>query len=121
MLHPCHPTPGFCLGRQTGMAVKLIHAPCPPVPSPSCQHLVLAGVGGACKVFLATAARTSVSGREHMAAALERAPGRGLLTVSNHVGSIDDPLITASSELAPPPRLLVSAVETRLCRHSDCW
>lgn len=63
---------------------------------------MLAGVGGACKLFLAAGSRTSVSGAEHMAAALDRAPGRGLLTISNHVGSIDDPLITASSEHGLP-------------------
>lgn len=59
---------------------------------------MLAGVGGACKLFLAAGARTSVEGGERMAAALARAPGRGLVTVSNHVGSVDDPLITSSSE-----------------------
>ena len=65
---------------------------------PALQHLVLAGVGGACKLFLAAGARTSIRGQEQMVAALARSPGRGLITVSNHVGSIDDPLITSSSE-----------------------
>ena len=60
--------------------------------------MVVAGIGGACKLFLQAGARTSVVGREHMAAAMERPPGVGLITVSNHVGSIDDPLITSSSE-----------------------
>lgn len=62
------------------------------------QHLVIAAVGGTCKLFLQAGARTSVQGGERMAAALRRPPGQGLITVSNHVGSIDDPLITSSSE-----------------------
>lgn len=66
--------------------------PCPP------QHLVLAGVGGACKLFLTAGARTAIEGQERMAAALNREAGRGLITVSNHVGAVDDPLITSSSE-----------------------
>lgn len=64
----------------------------------SSQHLVLAGVGGACKLFLTAGARTAIEGQERMAAALAREPGRGLITVSNHVGAVDDPLITSSSE-----------------------
>ena len=66
--------------------------------APPPQHLVLAGVGGACKLFLAAGARTSVAGQEHMAAALARPPGRGLVTVCNHVAAIDDPLVTAARE-----------------------
>ncbi len=71
--------------------------PLPLALSPA-QHLVIAAVGGTCKLFLHAGARTSVEGSERMAAALARPPGQGLITVSNHVGSIDDPLITTSSE-----------------------
>ncbi len=57
---------------------------------------MLAGVGSACKAFLAGAARTSVQGAHIMHSALERPPGQALITVSNHVAAIDDPLITAA-------------------------
>ena len=60
------------------------------------QTLVVAGVGSACKAFLHGASRTTIEGSEIMRAALERPRGQALITVSNHVGSIDDPLITSA-------------------------
>lgn len=91
---------------------RLCRVPSLPIDSfassflPIVQHLVLASVGGACRLFLAAGTHTSVLGREHMAAALARAPCRGLITVSNHVGSIDDPLITSARALLVPVALL---------------
>ena len=85
--------------RRAFQAPATVASRCLP-PSFPCQlqHLVLAGVGGACKLFLTAGARTAIEGQERMAAALNRDAGRGLITVSNHVGAVDDPLITSSSE-----------------------
>ncbi len=88
-------------GRVCSLAHSL-HSTC---PSCSPQHLVLAGVGSACKLFLTAGARTAIEGQERMAAALSREAGRGLITVSNHVGAVDDPLITSSSEYLLPGHL----------------
>ncbi|PSC72012.1 phospholipid glycerol acyltransferase family [Micractinium conductrix] len=84
------------------------------------RHVVVAGIGGACKLFLQAGARTSVVGREHMAAAMERPPGVGLITVSNHVGSIDDPLITSS--IVPAGKLLQpERMRWTLCATDRCF
>lgn len=39
---------------------------------------------------------TLIHGEEHLQQALQREKGQPLITVSNHVGSIDDPLVIAS-------------------------
>lgn len=84
------------------------------------RHLVIAAVGGTCKLFLQAGARTSVQGGERMAAALRRPPGQGLITVSNHVGSIDDPLITSS--IVPAAKLLEpAAMRWTLCATDRCF
>eukprot|EP00887_Chlorella_sp_A99_P008113 scaffold12.g8113.t1 len=84
------------------------------------RALVVAGVGGACHLFLGVASATRVEGGEHMRAALARPAGQALLTVSNHVGSIDDPLIT--SALVPPAYLLrPGAVRWTLCATDRCF
>jgi monolysocardiolipin acyltransferase len=84
------------------------------------QAAVLAGVGGACKAFLAGASRTTVRGGEIMAAALDRPAGQPLITVSNHVSSLDDPMVTAA--LVPPAHLLrPGAVRWTLCATDRCF
>ena len=84
------------------------------------RSLVLAGVGGACRLFLHGASRTRVEGGQHLAAALERPAGQALITVSNHVGSIDDPLITAA--LVPPKYLLrPRALRWTMCATDRCF
>ena len=84
------------------------------------RSLVVASVGGACKLFLSGASRTTVEGMEHMRAALERPPGQALITVSNHVGSIDDPLIT--SAIVPPEFLLrPSSLRWTMCATDRCF
>ena len=84
------------------------------------QSAVLAGVGGACKAFLAGAARTRVEGGEVMAAALARPPGQALITVSNHVAAVDDPLATAA--IVPREYLLrPAALRWTLCATDRCF
>lgn len=103
------------------MADLLLRPPPPPFPPGSpAQSLVLAGVGSACKAFLHGASRTSISGAEVLAGALERPPGQALITVSNHVGAIDDPLITAA--LVPQKYLLrPEALRWTMCASDRCF
>lgn len=87
---------------------------------PLLRAAVLAAAGGAARAFMAGAARTEVSGAERLAAALDRPPGRGLITVSNHVASIDDPLVTAA--LLPAGTLLrPAALRWTLCATDRCF
>jgi monolysocardiolipin acyltransferase len=50
--------------------------------------------------FMTHLNNTTVEGVQHMEAALARAPGTPLITVSNHVASMDDPLVM--SAILPP-------------------
>jgi monolysocardiolipin acyltransferase len=52
------------------------------------------------RAFMTRANSTHVEGAEHMAAALAREAGRPLITVCNHVASMDDPLVM--STILPP-------------------
>jgi len=58
---------------------------------------VLGGTSLVGKAVLQGANRVQVHGREHwLAAVLDRAPGRGLMTVSNHVSTLDDPFLVSA-------------------------
>jgi monolysocardiolipin acyltransferase len=84
------------------------------------QALVLGSVGAASKLFLAGASQTTVQGAEVMQAALERPRGQPLITVSNHVASLDDPLVTAA--LVPPRYLLrPDTLRWTLCASDRCF
>jgi monolysocardiolipin acyltransferase len=50
---------------------------------------------------------------------LRRAPGRGLLTVCNHVGALDDPLVLAA--VLPPTALVPAAARWTLCATDRCF
>lgn len=50
--------------------------------------------------FMTRVNSTQVEGGEHMQAALQRQAGRPLITVCNHVASMDDPLVM--STILPP-------------------
>jgi 1-acyl-sn-glycerol-3-phosphate acyltransferase len=81
---------------------------------------VLATLGSVCKAFLCATTSVEIIGAERMVAALERSPGQGLVTVSNHVASIDDPMITAA--LLPPQYLLKPAsLRWTLCATDRCF
>ncbi|GBF99938.1 hypothetical protein Rsub_12631 [Raphidocelis subcapitata] len=77
----------------------------------------LAHLGRAWMTVLNT---TEVEGAEHLTAALQREPGRALITVSNHVASIDDPFVTAA---VVPPELFASPEQLRwtLCASDRCF
>lgn len=50
--------------------------------------------------FMTRVNNTTVEGGQHIEAALAREPGRPLITVCNHVASMDDPLVM--STILPP-------------------
>ena len=82
---------------------------------------VLTVLGGASRLWMHVLNDTKVEGSEILAAAVQsRAPGRGLLTVSNHVCALDDPLVVAA---AMPASSLLNCTELRwtLCATDRCF
>lgn len=82
---------------------------------------VLTVLGGASRLWMHVLNDTKVEGSEILAAAVQsRAPGRGLLTVSNHVCALDDPLVVAA---AMPALSLLNCTELRwtLCATDRCF
>ncbi|KAF6264855.1 hypothetical protein COO60DRAFT_1266700 [Scenedesmus sp. NREL 46B-D3] len=63
---------------------------------------------------------THVEGAEHMAAALAREAGRPLITVCNHVASMDDPLVMST---ILPPEVYSDPAQLRwtLCASDRCF
>ncbi|CAK0783341.1 hypothetical protein CVIRNUC_006540 [Coccomyxa viridis] len=84
------------------------------------RSLVLASVGAASKAFMQILSRTHVEGGHIMQQALQRPTGQALITVSNHVASLDDPLLT--SALVPAGALLrPQALRWTLCATDRCF
>ncbi|XP_031473329.1 uncharacterized protein LOC116245873 [Nymphaea colorata] len=78
-------------------------------------------IGNACHVFMHGFNHIRVYGAEKLhQALLQRPKGKPLLTVSNHVASIDDPFIIAS---LLPPNVLFDAESLRwtLCATDRCF
>ena len=64
---------------------------------PRGRAFVLGGTSLVGKVLLQGANRVQVHGRAHwLAAVLARPPGRGLMTVSNHLSTFDDPFLVSA-------------------------
>lgn len=81
---------------------------------------VLVSLGSLCKAFLSATTTVEIAGAERVVAALERRPNQGLITVSNHIASIDDPMVTAA--LLPPQYLLKPAcLRWTLCATDRCF
>jgi 1-acyl-sn-glycerol-3-phosphate acyltransferase len=85
------------------------------------RPLLLAAIAGAARVFMTGLNSTTVSGSQLLAqAVLQRPEGQGLLTVSNHVGAMDDPLVLAAA-LPPAALLSPSALRWTLCATDRCF
>ena len=52
-------------------------------------------VGAASKIFMQGLTTTAIVGGDILRNALRRTEGQALITVSNHVASLDDPLVVA--------------------------
>ncbi|GMJ11769.1 hypothetical protein like AT3G05510 [Hibiscus trionum] len=85
------------------------------------QAVAVPLIGNVCHVFMNGLNRVQVYGLEKLHdALLNRPKNKPLLTVSNHVASVDDPLVIAS---LLPPRVLLDAQNLRwtLCASDRCF
>ncbi|CAN6457269.1 unnamed protein product [Victoria cruziana] len=85
------------------------------------RSLAVPLIGNACHVFMHGFNHVRVYGAEKLhQALLQKRGGKPLLTVSNHVASIDDPFIIAS---LLPPNVLLDAESLRwtLCATDRCF
>ncbi|XP_024015347.1 LOW QUALITY PROTEIN: tafazzin [Eutrema salsugineum] len=85
------------------------------------QALAVPLIGNACHVFMNGLNRVQVYGLEKLHdALLNRPKKKPLVTVSNHVASVDDPFVIAS---LLPPKLLLDARNLRwtLCATDRCF
>ncbi|KAF8084472.1 hypothetical protein N665_0716s0018 [Sinapis alba] len=85
------------------------------------QAVAVPLIGNACHVFMNGLNRVQVYGLEKLHdALLNRPKNKPLVTVSNHVASVDDPLVIAS---LLPPKLLLDARNLRwtLCATDRCF
>eukprot|EP00894_Picocystis_sp_ML_P003037 jgi/Pico_ML_1/53554/g4084.t1 len=81
----------------------------------------LAAVGGASRFFMLHLNNTHVQGAEHLnQALLHRKQGQALITVSNHVAAMDDPLVSAA---IVPPEVIFDRDQLRwtLCATDRCF
>ncbi|XP_047155077.1 tafazzin [Vigna umbellata] len=85
------------------------------------QAVAVPVIGNVCHVFMNGLNRVQVYGLEKLhSPLLHRPQGKPLLTVSNHVASMDDPLVIAS---LLPPSVLLDARNLRwtLCATDRCF
>ncbi|CAH2055004.1 unnamed protein product [Thlaspi arvense] len=85
------------------------------------QAVAVPLIGNACHVFMNGLNRVQVYGLEKLHdALLNRPKNKPLITVSNHVASVDDPFVIAS---LLPPKLLLDARNLRwtLCATDRCF
>ena len=84
------------------------------------QTLVLGTVGVLSKAFMSLFSNTRISNPEALQAAFNRPAGQGLITVSNHVAALDDPLVVAA--LMPTGSLLQpQAYRWGMCATDRCF
>ncbi|XP_068663655.1 uncharacterized protein [Aristolochia californica] len=85
------------------------------------QSLAVPVIGNVCHVFMHGLNQIQIYGAEKLQhALLQRPEGKSLVTVSNHVASMDDPLVIAS--LLPPSVLLDSnSLRWTLCASDRCF
>ncbi|KAL5713034.1 hypothetical protein ACHQM5_015150 [Ranunculus cassubicifolius] len=84
------------------------------------QAVAVPVIGNVCYVFMHGLNRVQVYGAEKLQEALNRPQGKSLITVSNHVASVDDPFVVAS---LLPPSVLLDARNLRwtLCAADRCF
>ncbi|KAL2469151.1 Phospholipid/glycerol acyltransferase family protein [Forsythia ovata] len=85
------------------------------------QAVAVPIIGNVCHVFMHGLNRVQIYGAENLhQALLHRPENKALITVSNHVAAMDDPLIIAS--LLPPSMLLnAHSLRWTLCASDRCF
>ncbi|EFJ51950.1 hypothetical protein VOLCADRAFT_103147 [Volvox carteri f. nagariensis] len=84
------------------------------------RRTVLYLLGNAARTYMTNLNATRVEGMESMAAALQRPAGQALITVSNHVAALDDPLVV--SALLPEGALeRPESIRWTLCATDRCF
>lgn len=85
------------------------------------QFLAVPVIGNACHAFMHGLNHIQIYGVEKLhSALLDRPQGKPLVTVSNHVASVDDPLVIAS--LLPPSAMLDARnIRWTLCATDRCF
>jgi len=72
------------------------------------------------RFFMTNLCHTTVHGHDHLAAALARAPSAPLITVSNHVAALDDPLLLGA--LLPKQECRDTAkIRWTMCASDRCF
>lgn len=71
-------------------------SPGPPARLAPTQRSVIYIIGQASRWFMNDLNNTEVQGADVLGAALRRPAGQALITVSNHVAAMDDPLVVSS-------------------------
>ena len=84
-----------------------------------CQGLVVAAVTAASKLLMTSLETTHITDGQYMTAAINRPAGQPLITVSNHVSALDDPLVT--SMLLPGSFCRAKDVRWTLCATDRCF
>ncbi|KAL8088646.1 uncharacterized protein LOC141697922 [Apium graveolens] len=85
------------------------------------QAVAVPVIGNVCYVFMHGLNRVQIYGAEKLHQALQHRPNnKSLITVSNHVASLDDPLVIAA---LIPPSVLLDAQNLRwtLCASDRCF
>jgi monolysocardiolipin acyltransferase len=91
-----------------------------PTLSPLPQTSIIYILATASRSFMHTLNTTEVHGAEQMQLALERPEGQALITVSNHVAAMDDPLVL--STIVPPSYFTrPDQIRWTLCASDRCF
>ena len=85
------------------------------------RTLAIGSVGSVSRLFIRGANRLTLHDEHHLHRSLKRPAGKGLLSVSNHIATVDDPHLLAS--IVPMRTLLHGASEMRwgVCGDDVCF
>ena len=123
------PSPPRCLPNKTNMAARAgaalgagaaAAAAAAYYDDESRRSLLISGVGSVCRLFMRGLNNLTVHDAHHLEQGLSRPSGTALLTVSNHIATVDDPHLLAS---IVPLRTLLKPSEMRwgVCGDDVCF
>ena len=84
------------------------------------RSLTMGTVGAVCRTFMRGQGALTVHDEHHLRAGLARPAGVAMLSVSNHIATVDDPHLLAS--IVPPSTLVrPGAMRWGVCAHDVCF